>query len=103
MQVIDYPKTKMAEPPAPPVEEERKEQPNRTLTSLYIKGEQKYYIDCTSLNNKTTMQFSNPELGHAFFHRASGTFIRSSKPIDEHYFKYLQRAMLQWKTQFPHH
>lgn len=100
---IDYPKTKLAEPPAQPVEEERKEYPNRKLTSLYIKEEKKYLIDCISLNNKATMQFSHPVLGDAFFDRVSGTFIRSTKALDEHYFKYLERAIKQWKTQFPNH
>ncbi|MFT3845966.1 MAG: hypothetical protein QM725_13005 [Lacibacter sp.] len=97
-----FPRIKFPVAPEPPEEDEREELPNRTLHSLYVKGENRYVIDCISLSCKTILQFSNAELGDVFFERKSELFIRSTKPVEDDYMKFLKRAVQQWKNQFAH-
>ncbi len=101
--VLDYAKRNLLEPPLPPLEVEREEKPNRILTALFIHEDKRYEIDCVSLKNWTVMKFSNSDLGDVYFERDSTEFISSTELITEHYYRFLKRAIKQWKSQFPHH
>lgn len=103
IEVLNHPKTKLIDPPLAPAPIKRKYNPKRKLTSLYVREDNRYEIDCISLNNWTVMQFSHPYLGDVFFERETAEFIQSTKPVDEHYFKHLKRAINQWKSQFSNH
>lgn len=84
----------------PVVVSKRNEHPEKRLTALYVRDNRNYEIECKNSPCRTKCHFLSSEFGEAIFDRESETFIASTKPIDDHYFKRLKIAVRQWKIQF---
>lgn len=86
--------------PTIPKQGERGYRNNKSVTSLYRSIDRNYEIDCKYSTCRTKCIFHHPDLGFVIFDRQSEQMIGSEKEISEHYHKYLQSAIKQWRSQF---
>lgn len=100
--IINYfnKKCKVFLPPPIIVDDENREDNERTLTFVYSKNGYNYHIDCKSSNCKTKYIFQESELGIVYFDKSTELLLGSSKSIEKDYEIFLRRAINSWKRHF---